>query len=217
MLSDFNSFFRSGLEWFLPVNFTDNDFSEALKNCYEAICFNKYQSGKLLCPLNLDDVGAVIISYIAYFTMAENKDAKYYYDEYSDRKDPYRKGLIALITKGAREYSNKITEDFCNEVLSYLYWSIKRKKCPKVILRPKEVTKFNVKNWYINEPYRSIIAMKESTYNAIIKVFKASMKAVEVAGEPPVVFRTRFLRVLLGGAFLKICKNTKLFLINYRK
>ena len=40
---------------------------------------NKYQSGKLACPLKLDDVGAVIISYIAYFTMEENQDKKYYF------------------------------------------------------------------------------------------------------------------------------------------
>ena len=53
--------------------------------------------------MKLDDVGAVIISYIAYFTMEENQDKKYYYDEYSDRKDSYRKQLVGLITKGAEE------------------------------------------------------------------------------------------------------------------
>ena len=86
MLNDLNAWIRNGLESIIPNGWSDNDFKEALTNCYEAICYNEHQSGKLLCPLKLDDVGAVIISYIAYFTMAENKDKKYYYDEYSDRK-----------------------------------------------------------------------------------------------------------------------------------
>ena len=42
------------------------------------------------CPLEMDDFGGVIIAYIAYFTMEENKNDRYYYDEYSDRSDPYR-------------------------------------------------------------------------------------------------------------------------------
>jgi hypothetical protein len=33
----------------------------------------KHQVGKLKCPLKLDDMGAVIIVYIAYFTMKESK------------------------------------------------------------------------------------------------------------------------------------------------
>jgi hypothetical protein len=77
MLGDFGSWFRSGLESLLPGGYTDNDLKEALGNCYEALCYNKYQSGKLACPLKLDDVGAVIISYIAYFTMEENQESFY--------------------------------------------------------------------------------------------------------------------------------------------
>jgi hypothetical protein len=164
----------------LPGGWTDNDLKEALNNCYDALCHNKYQSGKLACPLKLDDVGAVIISYIAYFSMDENEGAKYYFDEYSDRKDPYRVGLIALITKGSQQINKSITDEFVNDVLSYLYWAIKRGKCPKVILRPKDEPKFKEKNWYINEPYRSIISMNEGIYNAMIKVFQLSKKAVKV-------------------------------------
>jgi len=127
----------------------------------------------------LDDVGAVIISYIAYFTMDENKNRKYYFDEYSDRKDPYRKSLVALLTKGAKEIRKNITEDFTNSVLSYLYWALKRGKCPKVILRPKDEPKFKEKNWYIKEPYRSIISITEGIYNLVLNVFKTAVKVIE--------------------------------------
>jgi len=47
-------------------------------------------------------------------------------------------------------------------------------------LRPKDEPKFRLKNWYINEPYRSIISINESVYRAIIKVFETSAKAVKV-------------------------------------
>jgi len=179
MLGDFNAWFRSGLESIIPGGYTDDDLKIALNNCYKALCHNKYQKGKLACPLKLDDVGAVIISYIAYFTMEENKDRKYYFDEYSDRKDPYRKGLIALITKGAKEIRKSITEEWTNDVLSYLYWALKRGKCPKVILRPKEEAKFRERNWYIKEPYRSIIQITEMVYNLVLKVFKTAIKVIE--------------------------------------
>jgi hypothetical protein len=105
----------------LPGGYTDVSLREALLNCYEALCYNKYKSGKLGCPLKLDDVFAVIISYIAYFTMEENKDAKYYDDEYSDRKDSYRKKIVSLIASGSIAISKDITDEFVNDVLSYLY------------------------------------------------------------------------------------------------
>jgi len=181
MLGDLNTWLRSGLEYILPGGWSDTDFKEALSNCYTAICYNKYHSGKMFCPLKLDDVGAVIISYIAYFTMSENVDSKYYYDEYSDRKDPYRKSLIALLTKGSQAYNRSISEGFVNEVLSYLYWSMKRNKCPKVILRPKGEQRFMEHNWYIKEPYRSIISITERTYNLMLNVFKVTLNAVESA------------------------------------
>ena len=139
MLGDFDAWFRSGLETVIPFGFTDAEFKEALNNCYTALCHNKYQKGKLGCPIKLDDVGAVIIAYIAYFTMETNKDAKYYFDEYSDRKDPYRLGLVGLISKGVKEYNKSISEDFTNDVLSYLYWAMKRGKCPKSILRQSKI------------------------------------------------------------------------------
>ena len=110
MLGDLNAVIRTGLENIIPFGYTDADLKEALTNCYEAICYNKYKSRKLACPLKLDDVGAVIISYIAYFTMEENQDKKYYYDEYSDRKDGYRKQLVGLITKGSQEIRKDITD-----------------------------------------------------------------------------------------------------------
>ena len=128
MLGDFNAWFRNGLETILPFGFTDSEFKEALNNCYTAICYNKYQKNKLTCPLKLDDVGAVIISYIAYFTLETSENVKYYFDEYSDRKCPYRLGLVGLISKGAREINKSITDDFTNDVLSYLYWAMKRNK-----------------------------------------------------------------------------------------
>ena len=181
MLNDLNAWVRNGLENILPGGYTDGDLKEALLNCYEALCYNKEQSGKLFCSLKLDDVGAVIISYISFFTMAENKEKKYYYDEWTDRKDAYRKSLISLLTQGSQEYNKNITAEFVNEVLSYLYWSMKRNKCPKLILRPKDESRFRARNWYINEPYRSIISMSERIYNAMQKVFKTSIKLVENA------------------------------------
>ena len=111
--------------------------------------------------------------------MEENKNRKYYFDEYSDRKDPYRKSLVALIAKGAQEIRKNITEDFTNSVLSYLYWALKRGKCPKVILRPKDEPKFKEKNWYIKEPYRSIISITEGIYNLVLNVFKTAVKVIE--------------------------------------
>jgi hypothetical protein len=42
-----------------------------------------------------------------------------------------------------------INAEFTNEVLSYLYWGIKRGKVAKGILRPREVAKFhNSDYWY---------------------------------------------------------------------
>jgi len=180
MLNDFNAWFRSSLESIIPFGFTDAEFKTALSNCYTALCHNKYQEGRLSCPLKLDDVGAVIISYIAYFRMAANTNSKYYYDEYSDRSDPYRKGLLIVLTEGAQKISKSVTVDFTNDVLSYLYWSMKRGKCPKSILRPRGEPKFELKNWYINEPYRSIVSISESVYNAVIKVFEVASRAVKV-------------------------------------
>ena len=180
MLNDFSSWFRSGLEYIMPFGFTDSEFKSALVNCYDGLCSNKYNSGRLMCPLNLDDVGAVILSYIAYFTMSEHLKSKYYYDEYSDRKDPYRIGLVGIISRGAREYNNKITDEFTNDVLSYLYWLMKDGRCPKSILRPKNEERFKDLNWYIKQPYRSIVAINERIYNLMINVFKTGAKAVEV-------------------------------------
>jgi hypothetical protein len=180
MLGDFDAWFRSGLEAIIPFGFTDAEFKTALNNCYIGLCYNKYQKGKLRCPLKLDDVGVVIIAYIAYFTMEKNKDAKYYFDEYSDRKDPYRLGLVGLLSKGVREYNKNISDEFVNDVLSYLYWAMKKGKCPKSILRPKDEERFKIKNWYIKEPYRTVVSIRESTYNAIVKVFELAAKAVKV-------------------------------------
>jgi hypothetical protein len=201
MLHDFNAWFRTGLETVLPFGFTDAEFKEALSNGYAALCHNKYQVGKLKCPLKLDDVGAVIIAYIAYFTMDASKDAKYYFDEYSDRKDPYRFGLVGLISKGAREYNKNISDEFTNDVLSYLYWAMKRGKCPKSILRPKDEERFKVKNWYIKEPYRTIVSMRESIYNAMLKVFEVSAQAVKVVidGVEKVLDLTSSALNFLGG------------------
>ena len=78
MLDDLNAVIRTGLENIIPFGYTDGDLKEALTNCYEAICYNKYKSGKLACPLKLDDVGAVIISYIAFFTMEKNKNHSFF-------------------------------------------------------------------------------------------------------------------------------------------
>ena len=201
MLNDFNSWFRSNLELILPINYTDDDLKEALANCYDALCYNKYQSNKLMCPLKLDDVGAVIISYISYFTMAENKDRKYYFDEYSDRKDGYRKSLISLITKGSQAIRKDISEEFVNDVLSYLYWSMKRKKCPKVILRPKDEPKFKEKNWYIKEPYRSIISVSERAYNLMLQIFQMGLEAIDNAtkGVDNALFLLKNLPYILAG------------------
>ena len=201
MLNDIGSWFRIGLESTLPINYTDADLKEALANCYDALCYNKYQSNKLMCPLKLDDVVAVIISYISYFTMAENKDRKYYFDEYSDRKDGYRKSLISLLTKGSQAIRKDITEEFVNDVLSYLYWSMKRKKCPKVILRPKDEPKFKEKNWYIKEPYRSIISVSERAYNLMLQIFQMGIEAIDNAtkGVDNALFLLKNLPYILAG------------------
>ena len=180
MLEDINAWLRNGLELILPGGYTDVDLKLSLTNCYKALCNNKYDRGILSCPLKLDDVGAVIISYIAFFVMEENKDRKYYYDEYSDRKDPYRHQLLLIITQGSQAYNKAITEEFVNEVLSYLYWSMKRKKCPKIILRPRGEGKFREKNWYIKEPYRSIVLVTDFIYNAMLKVFAVGIKLLDV-------------------------------------
>ena len=112
--------------------------------------------------------------------MDENKNAKEYYDEYSDRMDVYRMALVSLITQGANEYNPEITYEFTNDVLSHLYWGMKDGKCPKSLLRPKNEAKFKEKNWFINEPYRSIVAITDKIYDAMIKLFKTLAKAVEL-------------------------------------
>jgi hypothetical protein len=177
-------FVTLGLQFWRSKSWQDNDYKMALNNCYEALCHNQHNAKPSKCPLKLDDVGAVIFAYITYFASdemrAKTKDARYYADEYSDRKDPYRVGLVALITKGAKEYNKSITEEFTNDVLRYLYWAIKRDKCPWVILHPRDEVKFRVKNWQIKEPYRSIASISENICNLMIKVFKLVMKAIEV-------------------------------------
>ena len=47
-------------------------------------------------------------------------------------------------------------------------------------MRPKNEAKFKEKNWYINEPFRSIVGIKEGIYNAMLKVFALLKKSVEV-------------------------------------
>jgi len=181
MLEDLNAWARMGAEYLIPFGLTDKDWVEALTLCYDGLCENKYKSGRLLCPLELDEVGGVLFSYITYFSMPENKDKRYYYDELSDRKDPYRTGLVGLISEGAREYNKNITPDFTNDVLSYLYWAMKKNKCGKSVLRPKEVAKFKEKHWYLSEPYKSVAGLNDKIYNAMIKIFRTAEKVVDKA------------------------------------
>ena len=89
--------------------------------------------------------------------------------------------LVGIITEGAKVYNKKITPEFTNEVLSCLYWSVKKNKCGKSVLRPKEVAKFKEKNWYLQEPYKSIANLNDKLYSAIVKVFKTAEKVIDKA------------------------------------
>ena len=122
----------------------DDDVAEAANNCYAAICYNKDGSSSWSCSYTFSDVGYVIWAYINYFVTNPDKTAKYYYDESNDRSDPYRKALVERIAQTVSK-----SPEFTNQVLSYLYWGIKRDKVAKGILRPREVAKFqNPDYWY---------------------------------------------------------------------
>ena len=51
MLGDFNYWFRRGLEFFVPGNFTDSEVKTALIHCYEQICEKRYNSGRCFVRL----------------------------------------------------------------------------------------------------------------------------------------------------------------------
>jgi hypothetical protein len=122
----------------------DDDVAEAANNCYAALCYNKDQSSSWSCSYNFSDVGHVIWAYINYFVTNPDKNAKYYYDEVRDRSDPYRKALVERIAMTINK-----SPEFTNQVLSYLYWNVRRGKVAKGILRPREVAKFqNPDYWY---------------------------------------------------------------------
>jgi hypothetical protein len=98
-------------------------------------------------------------------------------------------------------------------------------RCPKVILRPKDEPRFKEKNWYINEPYRSIIVINEAAYNLMLKVFKTAVQVVETAidtvgvGVDTTLFLVKNLPYILAGGVLLfaglqiygIRKNGKLY------
>ncbi|MDR0927330.1 MAG: hypothetical protein LBO69_06140 [Ignavibacteria bacterium] len=175
MLADVNSLLRGWADYIFSVS--DADYYQATSNAYSALCWNKYGNGWLNCPFNIMDVGRVITAYIYYFT-SENapQNAKYYYDEYSDRSDPYRKQLVANISKMASS-EKLLDEKFVNDVLSYLYWAEKRGKCAKGILKPLQVEKFKQKDWYLNGIWKSIYKIDA----AIIKLFDSVLKTIETA------------------------------------
>jgi hypothetical protein len=121
----------------------DEEVAEAANNCYAALCYNR-GFGVVRCPLKLEHIGHIIWGYINYFITNPDQNAKYYFDEARDRSDPYRKALVERIGQTVSRDA-----EFTNEVLSYLYWGIKRGKVAKGILRPREVAKFhNSDYWY---------------------------------------------------------------------
>jgi hypothetical protein len=141
MVGDFNSWWRLLVEGLPFIDTTDDFYERAVRNCYSALCHNSEGSGTFGCSLNIDDVGQVLIAYISLYTKPEifSIDAKYvssggkyygYYDEYNDRFDAYRIGLVQTLAAGTGK-----SVDFVNSVLSYCYWNSDG-KVPSVSLVP---------------------------------------------------------------------------------
>ena len=121
----------------------DKDIADAANNCYADICHNRGFT-PARCPLKLEHIGHIIWSYIHYFTTHPDQDARYYYDEYEDRSDPYRRKMVERIGQMVGQ-----SYGFTNEVLRELYWGVKRGVVAPGILRPREVKRFqNEDFWY---------------------------------------------------------------------
>ena len=163
MLSGFLDVF-TGFSSYL-VN--DSDIAEAVNNAYSAICYNKDKSSGWTCKYNISDVGYVIWAYINYFTTNPDRNAKYYFDEVSDRNDPYRKELVIRISQTINQ-----NPEFTNEVLSYLYWGIKRNKVAKGILEPREVQKFHDPDYWYNGIFGGLFKITTEMYRFAEKVLK---------------------------------------------
>ena len=145
----------------------DEDVAEAANNCYAALCWNKEQSSTWGCSYNFSDVGHVIWAYINYFVSNPDKNAKYYYDEASDRSDPYRRELVERIAMTVSK-----SAEFTNQVLSYLYWGIKRGKVAKGILRPREVEKFQNPDYWYSGVIGGLFKITTAMYNFASEVLK---------------------------------------------
>ena len=205
MLGDFNSWWRTLLEGRV-IDSADSFYVQSVTNCYKALCHNQEQSGILNCSLNIDDVGQVIIAYIGIFTKPENAGLKYYYDEYSDRYDPYRSQLITTISS-----SIGYTDNFVNSVLSYLYWGIKRSVVPKAILRPRGIDRFKSSDWYIKEPFKSLFSIRQQTIDflkssvsLVSKAIETGLDAISKTTTTAYWFLSNLPYIMVGGAVLLV-------------
>ncbi|MDR0927438.1 MAG: hypothetical protein LBO69_06690 [Ignavibacteria bacterium] len=172
MLSGFGEYFNWAVDKVLGVS--DDEYFQAVENCYSALCWNKYGSGWAGCPYESNDVGRVITAYVFYFTTHPEPDhCKYYYDEFSDRSDPYRKQLVSIIAQMA-SVDKSLSPAFVNDVLSYLYWGEKRGKVAYGILKPLQCQRFKDVYWYRNGIWKVTLQITE----AVISFFKKVLDAV---------------------------------------
>ncbi len=110
----------------------------------------------------------ILWCYIHYFTThPEGDKAKYYYDEYSDRSDSYRKALVEKIAQMA-----STSYDFTNKVLSYMYWGIKRDKLKPYILKPRQADKFKDADYWYSGAFGGIIKFTRALCDAMAKVLE---------------------------------------------
>jgi hypothetical protein len=179
------------LEKLSKGDFVDNDLRDAISFIKVELCTGKYAPKGIYiasekrvvmdkCLMDSEIISSILLTYIACFSLSEHESVRYYYDEWSDRLDAYREGLLKSLTSGVNVHNSSITSEQVNDVLSSLYWGVKNGHLSVHLLCPKGVSKFKSSRWYIKEPFNTIFSITESVYNSIVKVLQILVKGVEV-------------------------------------
>lgn len=109
----------------------DADVSEAI-----AVVHNDACNGKIglfsECPYQMSQVSDVLIGYMD--LMINEPKLKYYYDEYNDRTDPYRKTLVTKISSKTGQSESNV-----QLFMNHLYWAIKDGRLKNnIVLKPRD-------------------------------------------------------------------------------
>lgn len=109
----------------------DTDVSEAIAIVHNDVCKGKIGLFSE-CPYQMSQVSDVLIGYMD--LMINEPKLKYYYDEYNDRTDPYRKSLVSKISAKTGQ-----TETNVQLFMNHLYWAIKDARLKNnIVLKPRD-------------------------------------------------------------------------------